>query len=376
MEPKMEYERMGEDKSDAQKAGLKAVFTSFVEFLKKCKLGVLPLTLPKKEFGKKTLVPVEYKLTCTVETMQRYAAYLFSMLKEDENYKYSCGTALQYVSGAKNILELFFGFGCITVNDPEGVREFAKGNNADWYSQLRTDLERQYMVRCFDLGLLAKKKSHPAYEYERNKICTFLMSRCTEKSIEQRFEFLSTVQAAGRASEVADTQSDQIKTDSHFRCTKLDWAARKTGKVNEINIFAHRNNLRVCWVYSAACYFISIGYKVNAEKFAFPGLHDLKGKGKKLNKVFDEFYAESPDAKKITGGLTMKALRVGTTNEVGAKVGIAAAINRGNWHFEKMCTMFEYMIQCPETDRRSARTISGWHPDLGVYLCVLVCSYV
>ena len=92
--------------------------------------------------------------------------------------------------------------------------------------------------------------------------------------------------------------------------------------------------------------------------------------------MFDEFYAESPDAKKITGGLTMKALRVGTTNEVGAKVGIAAAINRGNWHFEKMCTMFEYMIQCPETDRRSARTISGWHPDLGVYLCVLVCSYV
>ena len=158
---------MGEQKAVNTEHGYVRARAIFSVFLSVMKLK------PLKPSAAASVRNADYcsaKEVCKIEIFQRFAQYLFEQTNEDGTSHFTYGSALQYLSGAKMIVEKLYGALCIEKNDPIKAADLNKkskfqnnrGDTAPWYSQLRHDTEKKFVGRCFERGTVASdiKNSH------------------------------------------------------------------------------------------------------------------------------------------------------------------------------------------------------------------------
>ena len=158
---------MGEQRAVSTEHGYVRARVIFNEFLS------VMLLKPLKPSASASVRNADYctaKDVCKIEIFQRFAQYLYEQTNEDGSSHFTYGSALQYLSGAKMIVERVYGAYCIEKSDSAKAADLNKkskfqqirGDTAPWYSQLRHDTEKKFVGRCFERGTVASdiKNSH------------------------------------------------------------------------------------------------------------------------------------------------------------------------------------------------------------------------
>eukprot|EP00457_Paulinella_chromatophora_P000679 gb/GEZN01000679.1/.p1 GENE.gb/GEZN01000679.1/~~gb/GEZN01000679.1/.p1 ORF type:complete len:1182 (-),score=133.34 gb/GEZN01000679.1/:312-3833(-) len=368
------FASMGSARAASTETGYTQARGMFNDFLRRLNLKRLPLNKTEARNAEKSSADdlvscVSMQEVCKVDILQQYATFLFEAKhgKDDDYYKYE--TALQYISGAKTLLEQLWGGKCIEKNDPEGVELASnkkKGRGpGDWYSILRRNTEDAFMARCISQGLLGKEKADPVYERDLLVICSWLLKSATTKGMAQRCYLILVYHCCGRAGELSKTVYSHLLYDNYFGCVTLDWTQAKTARMKCVNVFPHISSFIICPLHALFCYFVCSGATSRLVDFVFDELATVSASTNKVNSVFANFFKECLEAQTVQEGLTSRGLRVGSANVIADLVSLAAAINRGGWNMEGVTTLFEYLLQVMSTDRRAGRVLSGWSPDAG-----------
>ena len=174
-----------------------------------------------------------------VDLLRQFSTYLFEQ-KDVHGEPYKYGTALQYLSGVKNLLERHFGRGCFEECDQIGIQAFigkkTHFQNDDWYGKLRGKVQKAFVGRCIIegatitlemtftwtyLGIEGFKKAQAFNPREQKIVARWHFSK---EMYEEHCYLVITFQTVGRTTEFSKSLYPHYTWDSYQRSpTRLIW---------------------------------------------------------------------------------------------------------------------------------------------------------
>jgi hypothetical protein len=311
-------------------AGYKSAISAFDRF---CSQQEYP---PLRKLLKEDIEGKAPKLPGFQQMLQEFCTFLISEYSKN-NKHYMPGTAAQYLSGIKTVVEKKF----------KGLEMFQPGKS-DWYDELYDSLKMRARVAAIARGEPVENRTVGIHRDLIIKICDQLLEEGTVAAMEERAILTTLYHAVGRGGEVStsnwDTAIWQVVQGEGRFC--LNWGELKGGKSSIMPFFPDFNECPACFVHAMASYQVcKAGRSSDGQvSWMFPAYVDMKGGGattkassilKRLRGLVEGLLSEH----------TAHSLRAGASDDMlfHPLASIAGAIARGNWDFSGDCLLFRYM---------------------------------
>ena len=185
----------------------------------------------------------------------------------------------------------------------------------------------------------------------------------------KRFVLVMTYCSVGRSGEVGVATWNTAHWDEDQENLCMDWSELKTNQQKPMIYFSDALSYHIDFYHAAATYFItgggkqylgSCGGNIN-ENWVFPNLAHLNnGAAGTVSKYLKDLVAHNIEG--LFEGVSGTDLRVGSANAIvnHPNAELVHAIMRGGWEMSSINSMFEYVLQCPQSVAIAGRALAGW----------------
>lgn len=287
--------------------------------------------------------PYKHFDQCTFEYLENHGESLLGYYG-DFLFRYAdveWATAGKYLSAVKNAFRRKY-------------KKLTIFQNPTWYQKLRRELTKIYFNDRVEKGLPIKTCA-PRMEEKDLAILTDLMLKANSKEYNlNRCLMVLQWQLLGRIGELANIQYKHLSFHSKQKADYLVMQMNrvKTSLQQDIHMFVHANNYRLCPFHALACLIITNGSVQYLFKTMVKGSSIVTHMNNLLNNLYDIWNdpllekADNSDIDiQLKANLSSHSVRSGALNEANTNPDLLIQwlIQRGGWVVDGMQTIFNYL---------------------------------
>eukprot|EP00542_Grammatophora_oceanica_P003567 CAMPEP_0194065926 /NCGR_PEP_ID=MMETSP0009_2-20130614/85740_1 /TAXON_ID=210454 /ORGANISM="Grammatophora oceanica, Strain CCMP 410" /LENGTH=749 /DNA_ID=CAMNT_0038718827 /DNA_START=67 /DNA_END=2316 /DNA_ORIENTATION=+ len=289
------------------------------------------------------------------KTLGQFAGFLIFHEYNEKGKRYTVGSMLQRLSGAKTYLSNKFGA-------PSYLDE--KHPDGRWYVDLRHGLNNRARAFAIKKGEAILKEANALRRKLLKQIGEALLEDGSKQAMESRALLMMLYHAVGRAGEVSTINFDLFRWDDDDEAVWVEWGQQKTGRTSPISLHPDAEGPLVDVIHALACYIVSAGdirnRNVDEPHWLFPSVASLVdgGASSKANRILEKLRGKIPD---LCAGHTSHGLRAGATDDMANNYlcHLVCMIARGDWDWKGECTLFSY-LQHKVHVATAGKTLAGW----------------
>ena len=233
----------------------------------------------------------------------------------------------------------------------------------NWYTKMRSGMERRIVKRCIDEGEQITTKAPAVGRSVVNAIATSLISHNTEDAMYRRFLICLTFLVSGRSGESGTATWNLTTWDHILSNVSFEWSQSKTGKQKGVTMVSDFRSYEMDFYHCLGSFLISnYGQRSHLldedeNHWIFPEIAALEknGHSKKLTTFLQDLSPASTSVeysrsrvRDLPQEVTGNSLRVGAINEASARnVSPYAVIAHGGHDCTNQSASFEYLTTTP-----------------------------
>ena len=233
----------------------------------------------------------------------------------------------------------------------------------NWYTKMRSGMERRIIKRCIEEGELITTKAPAVGRSMVKAIAASLLGRNTEDAMYRRFLICLTFLVSGRSGESGTATWNLTTWDHILKNMTFDWSQSKTSKQKGVTMISDYENYDMDFYHCLGSFLISnygqTSHLLNEDEnhWIFPEIAALEknGHSKKLSTFLQDLSPSSTSVeysrstvRDLPTEVSGNSLRVVSINEASARnVSPYATIMHGGHDCTGQSASFEYIVTTP-----------------------------